>query len=115
MPTANEIYQEKSIDESTQDEKAATFNSRIAYTFAQAVRGCKHECTGKCNSFNIKKREFGRGYNCIFYSSVVDDQNCHGEPGSGAPITTYMKYSYGDCATKGNVNPNNTATCCNEM
>ena len=113
MPIGNEIYTEKSMDNNG-EEKAAQFNKRLAFTFAQAVRGCKHDCVGMCKSFNIKKREFGRGYNCVFSKSVVDNQNCHGEPGAGDPITTYMKYSYGDCATEGGVNHNITESCCSE-
>ena len=100
------------MDEATGDEKAITMNGRSAYSFLQAVRACKVACSGLCKSFNIRKKEFGRGYTCDFYEVVLDGQNCHGEAGLGGALpTTYMKYRYGDCHL---AERNTTATCCNE-
>ena len=101
-----------STDEVSGDEKAITLNGRSAYGFRQAVRACKAACNGLCKSFNIRKKEFGRGYTCDFFDTVLDGENCHGEAGLGGALpTTYMKYKYGDCHMAA---PNTTQTCCNE-
>ena len=114
LPLNTQVLQEKSIDSSTGDEAMIKWNGKRAETYYQAVMGCKHLCGAKCRSFNIKKRDFGLGWTCTFFSAQVDDQNCLGEPGWGEPITTWMKYSYGDCQKGVGVNKNTTATCCDE-
>jgi len=111
LPIRDEVLQDQSIDETTGDEKAITFNNVRANNIYKAVRGCKRMCGGKCKAFNVKKRDMGLGFACTFYKTVIDNKNCQGTPGAGAPITTYMKYNYGDCT---NANQNTTETCCNE-
>ena len=80
--------EEQSCSDITGEEVSARLKGRIAYGFRQAVRACKYACGGPCKSFNIKKHELGRGYTCVFYSSVLDGQNCHGKSGlEGAAFT----------------------------
>lgn len=112
LPFKDIVFREKSIDESTGTEKAIKWNQNLAFNQYQAQRACKHLCSGICKSFTLKKFGDRRGYNCKFYSSVVDPKNCQGSPGKMyEPETTYMKYEYGDCQF---ANKNTTKECCNE-
>ena len=111
LPLSEQVLREKSTDESTGGDAKSQYLGHYADNFYKAVQGCKRDCGMGCNSFNIQKREFGLGYTCTFYSSIVDGKNCFGCPGCGDQTTTYMKYTPGDCAK---ANPNKTLTCCNE-
>ena len=71
LPLRDQVLQVKSANPSNVDEGRIQLNSRLADKFSQAVRACKHICIDKCNSFNIKKRKFGLGYTCEFFSSIV--------------------------------------------
>ena len=108
----DQVFHEKSIDQRNGEEKAVLYNMGLAFTFSQAVNGCKHACSGSCKSFNIKKRDNGRGYSCTYFSSVIDPKKCEGAYNPGAE-TTYMKYEYGMCEQF--ANKNNTKTCCDEQ
>ena len=108
----HQVFKDKSIDPKTGLEKQITYNGNIAFNQYQAQRACKHLCWGICKSFNLKKFNDRQGFTCTFYSSVVDDNDCVGNPGEEfEPVTTYMKYDYGDCKF---AEKNTTRQCCHE-
>ena len=116
MCMIDEILTESTWDENTMNERAVKWNRIQLNSFDQAVWACKLICgnSNKCKSFNIKRREFEAGYNCVYFESVVDNKNCKGAPPGEDPFadTTYMKYEYGMCEQR--ANPDTTDKCCKE-
>ena len=101
-PMRDEIMQEISIDEETGDNLAIKWNGNDTWveTFNDAVTVCKQLCNENttCNSFNIRRIEFGAGYTCTFYQSMLDNKHCLGVPGGMPDVeTTYMKDGIGRC------------------
>ena len=92
----------KSIDEESGDRRPVEWNWNGTWVerFDDAVKVCKQTCDRDriCNSFNIQRIEFGAGYTCSFYQSMLDNKNCLGVPGGMSDVeTTYMKTGIGMC------------------
>ena len=105
-PIRDEIVQEKDyidyINEKSGDHRAVQWNGNGTWVerFDDAVSVCKQICNENtaCNSFNIKRIEFGAGYTCTFYRSMLDNKHCLGVPDGMADVeTTYMKTGIGRC------------------
>ena len=127
-PLEDRVHWDKSIDRETGESVAVELNGIIALTFKQAVHACKDICKDGCTGFHLKRRAFygsrfksNAGYTCEFFKSVIDNKHCRelseaeldmhmgeGRNRADSYMTTFMKYSYGDCQT------GSDEQCCDE-
>ena len=131
-PLEERVHWDKSTDSETGEQVAVELNGIIAITFKQAARACKDICKNGCTGFHLKRRAYfgsrfksDAGYSCEFFKSVIDNKHCRDlseaeldmqkmgkllnwKNRTDSYLTTFMKYSYGDCQT------GSDEQCCDE-